>query len=146
MQPRNILETATKRKWKRRPCIINLVTRYPLIYDQFWDFLLARYFLDSCTLMHGDTDASKALIITSFLYIFRKSFKYLFIQFEIIMVWVEKYWFFQFWSHRHFYMQIQTISGPITWKKSGFGLKSGKNKPNWSTDNEIGFFGSMSVL
>ena len=39
----------------------------------------------------------------------------------------------------HIYMQIQTISGPISWKKSGFGQKSGENRPNWSTDDEIGF-------
>ena len=48
-----------------------------IIYNQFSDFFLPRYFLDSCRLMRGDIDDSEALIFASFQHIFSNLFKYL---------------------------------------------------------------------
>ena len=87
--------------------------------------LLIQYFLDR-TLMHCDIDASEALILHHFNKFLEDPSKIYLSQFEIKMVWVEKYRFFHVWSHPNFYMKIQTISGLISWKKSGFGLMSGK--------------------
>ena len=96
-----------------------------IIYDEFWDFCWYNISLTapSCIVI---LTLPKLLFLHHFNTFLEDPLKIYLSQFEIKMVWVEKYWFFHVWSHPHFYMKIQTISGLISWKKSGFGLKSGK--------------------